>query len=127
MNPTVSVSWGELIDRVTILEIKVERLSDKTARARVARELAALSDMVGTVALNPRVLALKTALREVNETLWAIEDEIRQKEARQQFDADFIRLARSIYQNNDERGRLKHEINALLQSDIGEEKQYTRY
>lgn len=128
MNPTVSISWGELIDRLTILEIKAERLSDGAARARVARELAALSDMADSAAARePRVLALENALREVNETLWSIEDEIRRKEARQQFDADFIRLARAIYQNNDERGRLKREINLLLQSDIGEEKQYTKY
>lgn len=128
MNPTVSISWGELIDRLTILEIKAERLSDVAARARVARELAALSDMADSAAApEPRVLALKNALREVNKTLWSIEDEIRQKEARQQFDADFVRLARAIYQNNDERGRLKREINLLLQSEIGEEKQYTKY
>lgn len=128
MNPTVSISWGELIDRLTILEIKAERLSDDAARTRVARELAALSDMADSAAARePRVLALKNALQEVNETLWSIEDEIRQKESRQQFDADFIRLARAIYQNNDQRGRLKREINLLLQSDIGEEKQYTKY
>lgn len=128
MNPTVSISWGELIDRLTILEIKAERLSDEAARTRVARELAALSDMADSAAARePRVLALKNALQEVNETLWSIEDEIRQKESRQQFDADFIRLARAIYQNNDQRGRLKREINLLLQSDIGEEKQYTKY
>ena len=126
-SPHVPVSWGELIDRVTILEIKAERLSDNIARTRVARELAGLSDLVGSAALDPRVLSLKRALREVNETLWSIEDEIRQKEARQQFDADFIRLARAIYQNNDERGRLKREINLVLQSDFGEEKQYTNY
>lgn len=128
MNPTVSISWGELIDRVTILEIKAERLSDATARSRVARELAGLLDMAGSAAAcDRRLIALKSALRAVNETLWSIEDEIRRKEAGQQFDADFIRLARAIYQNNDERGRLKREINALLQSDIGEEKQYTKY
>lgn len=127
MNPTISVSWGELIDRVTILEIKAERLSDEAARTRVARELAGMSALVGAAALDPRVLALKSALREVNETLWSIENEIRHKEARQQFDADFIRLARAIYQNNDERGRLKRELNSLLQSDTGEEKQYTNY
>lgn len=127
MNPTVSISWGELIDRVTILEIKAERLSDKTAGARVARELAGLSDLVGAATLDSRVLTLKGALRKVNETLWSLEDEIRQKDARQQFDAEFIRLARAIYQNNDERGRLKREINSLLQSDLGEEKQYTKY
>ena len=128
MNPMVSISWGELIDRVTILEIKADRLSSEMARARVARELATLSDVANSAAtLDPRVLALRAALRKVNETLWSIEDEIRQKEARQQFDADFIRLARAIYQNNDERGRLKREINTLLQSEIGEEKQYTTY
>ena len=127
MNPKVSISWGELIDRVTILEIKAERLSNETARVSVARELAGLAGLVGSAALDPRVLALKNGLRKVNEKLWSIEDEIRRKEARQQFDAEFIRLARAIYQNNDERGRLKREINSLLQSDIGEEKQYTNY
>lgn len=128
MTPTVSISWGELIDRLTILEIKAERLSSAAARDRVARELANLSDIASSAAaLDTRILALKSALREVNETLWSIEDEIRQKESRQQFDAEFIRLARAIYQNNDERGRLKREINSLLQSEIGEEKQYTQY
>lgn len=128
MNPAVSISWGELIDRITILEIKTERLSTETGRSKVARELADLSDIASSAAvLDPRVLALKSALRKVNQALWSIEDEIRQKEARQQFDAEFIRLARAIYQNNDERGRLKSEINSLLQSDIGEEKQYTKY
>jgi hypothetical protein len=128
MNPTVSISWGELIDRVTILEIKAERLSSESGRGKVARELADLSDIASSAAvLDPRIPALKSALRKVNETLWSIEDEIRHKEARQQFDPEFIRLARAIYQNNDERGRLKREINSLLQSDIGEEKQYTHY
>ncbi|HEX5278490.1 MAG TPA: DUF6165 family protein [Micropepsaceae bacterium] len=128
MNPTVSISWGELIDRVTILEIKAERLSSLAARSKVARELAGLSELTGAAAaLDPRILTLKRALREVNETLWSIEDEIRQKEARKEFDAEFIRLARAVYENNDKRGRLKREINILLQSDLSEEKQYTNY
>lgn len=128
MNPTISISWGELIDRVTILEIKAERLSSAAARSNVARELADLTELTGAAAvLDPRVLTLKRALREVNETLWSIEDEIRRKEVRKEFDAEFIRLARAVYQNNDERGRLKRQINILLQSDLGEEKQYTKY
>lgn len=128
MSPAIPVSWGELIDKVTILEIKAERLSSATARANVAQELSALSETVGSAgALNPRVIALKAALREVNEKLWSVENEIRAMEARQQFDTEFIRLARAIYRNNDERGRLKREINSLLQSGISEEKQYTNY
>ena len=66
-------------------------------------------------------------LKRVNETLWQIEDDIRAKEAAKAFDADFIALARAIYRNNDERGRLKQEINALLKSDVTEEKQYSQY
>ena len=128
MNPTVPVSWGELLDKITILEIKAERLTSASALANVRHELTQLSPMAGkALALNAGVDALKAELRRINETLWQIEDDIREKEASQSFDADFIRLARAVYHNNDQRGRLKQQINTLLNSDIREEKQYARY
>jgi hypothetical protein len=128
MNPIIPVSWGELIDKLTILEIKAERLVNATARANVERESSELARSGDAAAiLNPGVIPLKAALKQINERLWSIEDEIRQKEARQEFDADFIRLARAVYTNNDERGRLKSEINLLLKSEITEEKQYAKY
>ena len=127
MNPVVAVSWGELIDKVTILEIKAERLGSPEARGKVQQELASLAP-AATCALSHRgVTALKAKLKQINEMLWSIEDDIRQREAQQLFDAEFVRLARAVYHNNDERGRLKQEINRLLGSEITEEKQYTKY
>lgn len=126
MTPQIPVSWGELIDKITILEIKAERLSSESARANVRRELERLS-AVAASAEHPKLIALKSALKRVNETLWRIEDDIRDKEAKQCFDAEFIELARAVYRNNDERGRLKAEINAALSSELVEEKQYVRY
>ena len=127
MSPLVPVSWGELLDRVTILEIKVERLAGAAARQNVAQELALLGKAADAALRDPAVAELKERLKQVNEALWTIEDEIRAHEAEQLFDAEFIRLARAVYRTNDERGRLKREINLLLGSDISEEKQYTDY
>ena len=128
MNPSVLVSWGELFDKITILEIKSERLSAEAARTNVRRELEQLLPAAAEIeAKNPKLAFLKTALKRVNAKLWDIEDDIRAKEAAQSFDAEFVALARSVYHRNDERGRIKGEINAALNSDLTEEKQYTRY
>jgi hypothetical protein len=122
------ISWGELLDKITILEIKSERLTSPTALTNVRRELELLSRIADQAAdRGGKLPALKTALKKVNEELWTIEDRIREKEAKRIFDREFIELARSVYRNNDERGRLKREINLLLNSDLIEEKQYTRY
>jgi hypothetical protein len=115
-----------LIDKLTILEIKRKRLRSPLAVADVEREQAAL--LPALLALDPlpdRLVALQNALAEVNERLWMIEDAIRNKEASHSFDEDFIMLARSVYQNNDERARIKHVINQLLQSSLVEQKQYS--
>jgi hypothetical protein len=127
MNPKVSVSWGELFDKIAILEIKSERLSSEAARANVRKELSELSDAAAAMADNPKLAPLRAGLKRINETLWQIEDDIRAKEAAQSFDAEFVRLARAVYHNNDERGRIKAAINAALGSALVEEKQYTRY
>lgn len=128
MTPRIPVSWGELIDKITILEIKAERLHVLEALANVRRELAVLLEALAEMADPPPGLApLRSALGAVNRRLWDIEDNIREKEASQSFDADFIELARAVYRSNDERSRIKREINELLRSDIVDEKQYAPY
>jgi hypothetical protein len=125
---SIQVSWGELIDKITILEIKQQRLLSKQSIANVRSELAALVSVADcTLAKRKDVAALKKQLKSINETLWEIEDKIRAKEAAQSFDQEFIQLARSVYMNNDKRGDLKRRINVLLNSTLGEEKQYTSY
>jgi hypothetical protein len=125
--PMVALSWGEVIDKITILEIKQERLSSPEAIDNVRRELAALNNVVADAADHDGLAALKQALKTVNEMLWDIENNIRAKEAEAVFDRSFIELARSVYVNNDERAKLKREINKLLKSELVEEKQYTSY
>ena len=126
--PYLSVSWGEVIDKITILEIKNTKLSGADALANVRKELSLLSSAADVyLANNARLSDLKHRLRVVNDALWAIEDDIREKEAKQEFDNQFIALARSVYTRNDERAAIKREINDLLRSDIVEEKSYTKY
>jgi len=125
--PMVALSWGEVIDKITILEIKQQRLSSAQAIDNVRRELAALNKVVAATTVPDGLAALKQALRTVNEKLWDIENKIRAKEAASAFDQRFIELARSVYINNDERAKLKREINKLLKSELIEEKQYTSY
>ena len=125
--PTVEVSWGELVDKLTILEIKARRLSSPDAVANVRRELAALNKVLNGLQPPAGFDALKQGLTAVNEALWEIEDKIRAKEAAASFDQEFIDLARSVYFNNDKRAGLKREINLLLKSELIEEKQYTAY
>lgn len=122
--PRVPVSWGELIDKITILEIKVERMRAPEAVANARRELELLRSVLGEP---DGVAAMKDALAAVNRTIWDIEDAIRAKEAAGSFDNEFIELARGVYQNNDERSRIKRAINETLRSAIIEEKQYVRY
>jgi uncharacterized protein DUF6165 len=125
--PMVALSWGEVIDKITILEIKQQRLSSAEAIDNVHRELAALNKVVKDAAVPEGLEALKQALKDINEKLWDIENKIRAKEATSAFDHQFIELARSVYVNNDERAKLKREINKLLKSELVEEKQYTSY
>jgi hypothetical protein len=126
--PLVPVSWGELIDKISILEIKAERLNLPDAVRNAAHELGLLRDALATLGDTPAELAALTAeLAIVNRRLWDIEDDIRAKEAARSFDADFIALARAVYHSNDERSRIKRAINGLLGSAIIEEKQYVGY
>jgi len=122
--PHVPVSWGELIDKITILEIKAARL-DGQAQVNAAHELALLTEAAAPV--SGLVVDLKLQLKTVNETLWEVEDQIRDKERAKQFDDGFIALARSVYRHNDARGAVKRQINLALGSDLIEEKSYAPY
>ncbi len=129
--PHVPVSWGEVIDKLTILEIKSEKLASPAALTNVRRELDLLS-AVGARSLRPGyagLAGLKADELRASEpsALWAIEDDIRDKEAKQEFDDGFIALARSVYRRNDERAAIKRQINDLLGSEIIEEKSYKSY
>jgi len=128
MSVLVPVSWGEVIDKITILEIKAERLTDPAKLANVRRELEALvavreHEFPGHVGLADLAEELKT----VNEALWEIEDEIRDCERARDFGETFIRLARSVYVTNDRRAAIKRQINDLLGSGLVEEKSYAPY
>jgi hypothetical protein len=126
--PLIPVSWGELLDKITILQIKRERLTGAVALANVARELDALSAIAAPVLADDRMATDLTAkLKQLNETLWEIEDRIRDKEAAGAFDADFIALARAVYKRNDERAALKKQLNLQLASGLVEEKSYRSY
>jgi hypothetical protein len=127
-DPMVPVSWGELLDKVAILEIKRQRLRAPEALANTERELTALAPALAALIPEPLGLPeLRSALAAVNQRLWTIEDRIREKEAQEDFGPAFVALARSVYRENDERGRIKRAINTLLGSGLREEKQYAAY
>lgn len=125
--PHVPVSWGELLDKITILEIKLARIDRQEARTNVAREHRLLSAIGDEVLRLGAVADAHAALKRVNEELWDVEDAIREEEARGQFGASFVALARSVYRLNDRRAALKREINRLLDSEIVEEKSYASF
>jgi hypothetical protein len=128
MNVNAPISVGELIDKLTILEIKLAEITDREKLGNVKREyetlLAAAPD--GLLA-SGEVAALRDKLKAVNGELWLIEDEIRVKERARDFGESFIALARAVYLTNDRRAALKREINRLSQSDFVEEKSYAAY
>nr|MBV6630508.1 hypothetical protein [Oceanococcus sp. HetDA_MAG_MS8] len=122
------VSPGELLDKITILEIKSERISDPQKNANVRTELNLLNAIWAEgVPAEIDLSAQRAALKAVNEKLWVIEDDIREEERAKRFEQRFIDLARSVYVTNDERARIKKEINLALGSVIVEEKSYSDY
>jgi hypothetical protein len=125
---SVPVSYGELIDKITILEIKSERIKNAAKLANVRIELDLLNATWQAAAVGQiDVAAARAALRRVNEALWDIEDRIRLKEKAKAFDAEFVELARSVYIRNDERAEIKRAINEKLGSTLVEEKSYEDY
>jgi len=124
----VPVSPGELLDKITILEIKSERITDAEKVANVRAELGQLSKCwADSVTENGIVHLLRAQLKSINEKLWVIEDDIRDKERAKEFDEQFIELARKVYVTNDHRARIKKELNLHLGAQIVEEKSYRAY
>ena len=124
----VDVSVGEFLDKMTILEIKSERIKDEGKLLNVNRELQLLRTIWADSSLSSENTGdLVPDLKVVNERLWDIEDHIRLQEAAGTFGEEFIRLARSVYQQNDDRARIKYELNRRLGSDLVEEKYYPNY
>ena len=124
----IEIAPGELIDKMTILEIKSARMTDSQKLKNVRVELDCLTRSRDEAILGNRQLdALTTQLKEVNEKLWDIEDNIRRCEQQQDFGETFIELARSVYQSNDRRAAIKKQINLLLGSHLVEEKEYVEY
>jgi Family of unknown function (DUF6165) len=125
---TTPISHGELIDKITILEIKSEQMTDPAKLANVRKELELLNAVwAADAAAAIDIAAERTRLKAVNQSLWDIEDRIRLKEKAQAFDAEFIELARAVYFQNDDRAAVKREINLKLGSQLIEEKSYQNY
>jgi hypothetical protein len=124
----VPVSPGEVLDKITILEIKSERIKDADKVANVNRELELLSaSWLEAVDQDDTVCRIHAELKAINEALWEIEDDVRDKERAREFDQVFIELARSVYVTNDQRANAKKELNIYLGSEIVEEKSYQDY
>ena len=128
MQLQVPVSVGEVLDKITILQIKLAHISDSAKRANVQNELDALLPLVaGDAFTTNKMQGLVAELKAVNEALWDIEDDIREKEAAKSFDAEFIKLARAVYVTNDKRAEIKKQINLETGSALIEEKSYESY
>ena len=128
MQLQVPVSVGEVLDKITILQIKLAHISDATKRANIQNELDALLPLVaGDAFTTDQMQGLMAELKSVNEALWDIEDDIREKEAAKSSDDEFIRLARAVYVTNDKRAEIKKQINLATGSALVEEKSYESY
>ena len=127
-SPQIPISWGELLDKITILQIKLENLTSKSALKNVERELKQLQSIF-TQYCPEKIEAeqLEMDLKQINQQLWDIEDKIRDKERNRSFDDEFIQLARDVYVTNDERSRIKRKINDMFGSELVEEKSYAEY
>ncbi|MDH5710390.1 MAG: DUF6165 family protein [Gammaproteobacteria bacterium] len=128
MNVKLEISIGEFFDKVTILEIKKERISDPEKLININNELNALNALLDDLPFSRADVEKEVAeLKSINEELWVIEDDIRDKESQKNFDQGFIELARAVYFTNDRRSEVKREINIKLGSDFIEEKSYEEY
>tara|TARA_B100001113_G_scaffold228205_1_gene187351 strand:- start:4909 stop:5286 length:378 start_codon:yes stop_codon:yes gene_type:complete len=125
MMVSIEVSVGELFDKITILKIKQKKLTDKEQLENVNKELAYLESKAFNN--DPEVNALVAELESINEQLWDIENSKRKCEADKMFGAKFVRLARDVYIKNDDRAKIKKMINVITNSDVVEEKDYTKY
>jgi len=134
MNILCAISLGELVDKITILRIKKIKILDDIKQVHIQNELLALEKTLQDAMNEAQNLSLKAALppmkeelMQINQMLWNIEDQIREKEAQQNFDHEFIQLARSVYINNDKRFHIKNRINQNFKSQLVEVKSYKKY
>ena len=128
ISPQIPISLGELLDRITIPQIKLEHLTSKDALKNVEREFKQLRSIyIKNFPKSTEAKQLEEELKQINQQLWDIEDKIRKKERNRSFDDDFIQLARSVYIINDERSRIKRKINDVFGSKFVEEKSYSEY
>lgn len=128
MNVNVEISIGEFFDKITILEIKQERIRDAAKLENINRELGYLNELLDGLPYSRSDVEGEVAeLKTINEKLWVIEDDIREKESKKTFDEGFIELARAVYHTNDRRSEVKRDINLKLGSDFVEEKSYEQY
>ena len=126
--PLIPISWGELFDKITILQIKKENLQEKNALKNIKVEHDQLNKIYNSNFLeDENAKRFMTSLKQINKKLWDIEDKIRDKEKNKKFDREFIELARNVYFTNDERSRIKRNINQTFGSQIIEEKFYSKY
>jgi len=122
------ISAGELLDKISILEIKKNKIKDKTKRNIVLKELRSLQETFNeNIEKSKSITKLYKKLKSVNVKLWKIEDDIRDFEKNRNFEDKFIKLARAVYFTNDERSRVKNKINSLTKSNISEVKSYKKY
>jgi len=124
----IPISPGELLDKITILEIKSERIESAEKKANVNKELNMLNEVWNAAVTEDNdIKSMRAEMKSINETLWVIEDDIRDEERDKRFESRFIGLARSVYVTNDQRADVKKRINLYLKSDIVEEKSYQDY
>ena len=122
----IEISLGDCVDKVTILAVKLMKMKDESKKKNVQKEYDLLEPVMENAGIT-RESDYFNQLFYINTKLWEIEDAIRKKEALQEFDEDFIQLARSVYINNDQRAAVKKEINQTFESDLTEEKEYSLY
>ena len=128
MGLRVDISAGELVDKITILEIKLMFIEDEAKQQNISKELATLNhSYLSDVGESSELLDLKESLKKINLELWKIEDDIRECERQSAFGDEFIKLARLVYHTNDKRAALKRDINTLTGSELVEEKSYAAY
>lgn len=128
MNVNVEISIGEFFDKLTILEIKKERISNADKLLNINKELDGLNDLLTQLSFSREDAAQEVSdLKKINEALWEIEDDIREQESQKTFGDRFIELARAVYITNDKRSDIKRDINLKLGSDFVEEKSYEEY
>ena len=127
-NLKVPISLGELIDKITILRIKSNKINSSEAQKNIRLELEKLEHILNTkMLINTNLKNFQIKLSKINQTLWDIEDQLREKEREKKFDKKFISLARMVYYKNDERAKIKRMINKSFGSELIEEKSYTQY